>query len=57
MDRAHQDINILDAQFEDFVDPFDEELAILFRMPSICAIARTGMCLVYAQPRRICRRP
>jgi hypothetical protein len=31
MDRAHHDINILDAQFEDFVDPFDEKVAILFR--------------------------
>src|SRR5258706_16196931 len=29
--RAHQGSVILDPQFEDFVDPFDEELAILFR--------------------------
>ena len=31
MDRAHQGVVILDAQFENFVDPFDEEIAVLFR--------------------------
>jgi len=35
MDRAHQGVIILDAQFQNFMDPLDEEIAILFRMPSM----------------------
>ena len=30
VDRRHQGVIILDAQFEDFVNPFDEEIAVLF---------------------------
>ena len=54
--RAHQGSVILDPQFRISVDPFDEELAVLSGMPSICAIARTGMCLRSAPPRRCHRR-
>ena len=47
VDRAHQGVIILDAKFEDLVDPLDEAGRRPFPgIPSIWAIARTGMCLV-----------
>ena len=30
LDRAHQGVVVLDAELEDLVDPFDEEVAVLF---------------------------
>ena len=31
VDRAHHGVVVLDAQFKNFVDPFYEEVAVLFR--------------------------
>ena len=31
LDRGHQRVIVFDAELEDAVDPFDEELAVLFR--------------------------
>ena len=53
-DRAHQDVVVLDAEFENLVDPFDEEIAVLFRDAehvgdganrNVLGVARRGVAL------------